>query len=81
MLDILGAMRKPEQFSKSVWASQLFMLFNYATVGMLGFHVYGNNVMAPITLNLPKDTLGSFTNALLFLHVVGQKVAFDLLFF
>ncbi len=70
MLDILGAMRRPGDFGKSVWGSQIFMLANYATVGMLGYHVYGDRVLAPITLNLPNDTLGDITNGLLFLHVV-----------
>jgi amino acid permease len=74
MLDILGSMRRPADFAKAVWSSQAFMLANYAIVGMLGFHVYGNGVLAPITLNLPNDTLGAFTNALLFLHVVRARL-------
>ena len=35
----------------------------------LCYHVYGNNVQAPITLNLPDDSLRIVTNVCLFLHV------------
>lgn len=54
MLDMMRDMKRPLEFYKSVWLSQIFMFLNYAVVGFLGYHVYGTAVMAPITLNLPK---------------------------
>jgi len=47
------------------------MFANYAVVGFLGYAVYGEDVKAPITLNLPDNTLRLITNGCLFVHVAA----------
>eukprot|EP00045_Choanoeca_perplexa_P019395 m.2746 g.2746 ORF g.2746 m.2746 type:complete len:469 (+) comp4000_c0_seq1:99-1505(+) len=69
MVDIQSVMTRPQDWPKSVWSSQLFMFANYAVVGFLGYAVYGEGVQAPITLNLPDNTLRLVTNGCLFVHV------------
>eukprot|EP00730_Choanoeca_flexa_P017978 TRINITY_DN8717_c0_g1_i1.p1 TRINITY_DN8717_c0_g1~~TRINITY_DN8717_c0_g1_i1.p1 ORF type:complete len:470 (+),score=101.85 TRINITY_DN8717_c0_g1_i1:126-1535(+) len=69
MVDIQSVMAKPQDWPKAVWSSQLFMFANYAIVGFLGYAVYGTGVKAPITLNLPDNTLRLVTNGCLFIHV------------
>lgn len=70
MPDIQSEMRSPQDFSKSIFLSQFFMLINYSVVGFLGFLTYGDLVGAPITQNLPDDAVRIFTNACLLLHVM-----------
>lgn len=70
MPDIQSEMKDPMQFPKAVWFSQFFLFLNYALVGYLGYLTFGGSVTAPITMNLPHDGLGVFTNVCLLLHVM-----------
>ncbi|RAL53425.1 hypothetical protein DM860_007097 [Cuscuta australis] len=53
------SMRTKYQFFKVLVISFVIATFGYATMGILGYMMYGSTLNSQITLNLPKEHLGS----------------------
>lgn len=54
VLPLENRMKKPENYRKVIWLSQLSILLCYLLMAIGGYLHYGNESLGSITLNLPK---------------------------
>ena len=47
-------MKKPENYGKVIWSSQLFVAVCYLLMAIGGYLHFGDESLGSITLNLPK---------------------------
>ncbi|CAN0896565.1 Amino acid transporter AVT1J [Linum grandiflorum] len=58
--DLRSSMRDRAQFSKVLVMSFIVMTITYSLMGILGYTIYGDDVMSQITLNLPPSAVGTY---------------------
>jgi amino acid permease len=69
-VEFMSEMRRPEEYIKVINTTTPMMMAIYVTVGSLSYYWLGDDVTAPVTLNLPNDSTLSIVNAFLLVHVL-----------